>query len=102
MPLVDEKSRQAFARAQKSIPGGVNSPVRAFGPVGGNPLFISRGEGAFIWDVDGNRYLDFVGPGSTYLLAMPIRVVAAINEPLSRERFTVRPRKPKYFWQKNP
>jgi len=61
LPLVDEKSRQAFARAQKLIPGGVNSPVRAFRSVGGNPLFINKGEGAYIWDIDGNRYLDYVG-----------------------------------------
>lgn len=61
MSFVDEKSRQAFAKAQKVIPGGVNSPVRAFRSVGRDPVFIDRGEGAHIWDIDGNRYLDFVG-----------------------------------------
>lgn len=61
MSLVDQKSHQAFLRAQKVIPGGVNSPVRAFKSVGRNPVFIDRGEGAYIWDIDGNRYLDFVG-----------------------------------------
>jgi len=61
MSFVDEKSRQAFAKAQKVIPGGVNSPVRAFKSVGRDPVFIDRGEGAYIWDIDGNRYLDFVG-----------------------------------------
>ncbi|HEY8911342.1 MAG TPA: glutamate-1-semialdehyde 2,1-aminomutase [Desulfosporosinus sp.] len=61
MPFVDEKSQLAFAKAQKVIPGGVNSPVRAFKSVGRNPVFIDRGEGAYIWDIDGNRYLDFVG-----------------------------------------
>lgn len=61
MSFVDEKSRQAFAKAQKVIPGGVNSPVRAFKSVGRDPVFIERGEGAHIWDIDGNRYLDFVG-----------------------------------------
>lgn len=61
MSFVDEKSRQAFAKAQKVIPGGVNSPVRAFRSVGRDPVFIERGEGAHIWDIDGNRYLDFVG-----------------------------------------
>lgn len=61
MSFADEKSRQAFAKAQKVIPGGVNSPVRAFKSVGRDPLFIDRGEGAHIWDIDGNRYLDFVG-----------------------------------------
>jgi glutamate-1-semialdehyde 2,1-aminomutase len=59
--FVDEKSRQAFAKAQRVIPGGVNSPVRAFKSVGRDPVFIERGEGAHIWDIDGNRYLDFVG-----------------------------------------
>ncbi|KGP75913.1 glutamate-1-semialdehyde aminotransferase [Desulfosporosinus sp. Tol-M] len=61
MNFVDEKSRLAFAKAQKFIPGGVNSPVRAFKSVGRDPVFIDRGEGAHIWDIDGNRYLDFVG-----------------------------------------
>lgn len=61
MSFVDEKSRQAFARAQMVIPGGVNSPVRAFKSVGREPVFIDRGEGAYIWDIDGNKYLDFVG-----------------------------------------
>ena len=61
MSFVDEKSRLAFAKAQKVIPGGVNSPVRAFKSVGRDPIFIDRGEGAHIWDIDGNRYLDYVG-----------------------------------------
>lgn len=55
-----EKSEAAFARAEKVIPGGVNSPVRAFGSVGGTPLFIERGEGAYLFDLDGQKYLDFV------------------------------------------
>lgn len=61
MSFGDEKSRQAFAKAKKVIPGGVNSPVRAFKSVGRDPIFIDRGEGAHIWDIDGNCYLDFVG-----------------------------------------
>src|SRR5262249_46448684 len=55
------RSRELFARAQQSIPGGVNSPVRAFRAVGGDPLFLARGQGARVWDVDGREYLDFVG-----------------------------------------
>jgi glutamate-1-semialdehyde 2,1-aminomutase len=55
-----EKSEKLFKKAQKLIPGGVNSPVRAFGGVGGTPRFISRAEGAAVWDVDGNRYIDYV------------------------------------------
>jgi glutamate-1-semialdehyde 2,1-aminomutase len=54
------KSEQLFERAQSSIPGGVNSPVRAFKSVGGNPIFLARAEGAYLIDVDGNRYLDYI------------------------------------------
>ena len=54
------KSEALFARAQKTIPGGVNSPVRAFKAVGGTPRFITKADGAYIWDADGNRYIDYV------------------------------------------
>jgi glutamate-1-semialdehyde 2,1-aminomutase len=54
------KSEELFKAAQKVIPGGVNSPARAFRGVGGQPLFIDRAEGAFIWDADDNRYIDYV------------------------------------------
>ncbi|MBR6356605.1 MAG: aspartate aminotransferase family protein, partial [Lachnospiraceae bacterium] len=55
------KSEQLFERAKKVIPGGVNSPVRAFGSVGMTPRFISRAKGSRIFDVDGNEYIDFIG-----------------------------------------
>jgi glutamate-1-semialdehyde 2,1-aminomutase len=55
-----QASSEAFKKAQDLIPGGVNSPVRAFSSVGGTPLFITKGEGAYLVDVDGNRYVDFV------------------------------------------
>jgi len=55
------KSEQLFELAQNTIPGGVNSPVRAFKSVGGTPPFIQRAEGAYLYDVDGNRYIDYVG-----------------------------------------
>ena len=55
-----KKSIKAFEKAQKVIPGGVDSPVRAFKSVGGTPLFIKKGEGAYLIDIDGNRYVDFV------------------------------------------
>ena len=55
-----ERSRELFAAAQRAIPGGVNSPVRAFRAVGGDPLFIARGAGAHIWDADGNEFIDYV------------------------------------------
>lgn len=54
------KSKEAFARALELLPGGVNSPARAFGAVGGNPIFIDHADGAFLVDIDGNRYLDYV------------------------------------------
>ena len=50
------------------MPGGVNSPARAFGAVGGEPVVIARGEGAYLWDVDGNRYIDYVGSWGPMIL----------------------------------
>jgi glutamate-1-semialdehyde 2,1-aminomutase len=54
-------SQRLFQRAERAIPGGVNSPVRAFKGVGGTPLFIHRGKGAWVWDADGNSYVDYMG-----------------------------------------
>jgi glutamate-1-semialdehyde 2,1-aminomutase len=54
------KSEKLFEAAQQVIPGGVNSPARAFGAVGGQPLFVDRAQGPYLWDVDGNRYIDYV------------------------------------------
>src|SRR5580704_8473942 len=62
------QSEELFRRAQTLIPGGVNSPVRAFRSVGGNPPFIARGEGSHIFDVDGNEYIDYVGSWGPLLL----------------------------------
>ncbi|SPE41908.1 glutamate-1-semialdehyde aminotransferase (aminomutase) [Candidatus Sulfopaludibacter sp. SbA3] len=62
------KSRELFRRAQEIIPGGVNSPVRAFKSVGGQPVFVARGEGSHIFDVDGNEYIDYVGSWGPLLL----------------------------------
>ncbi|TAL68760.1 MAG: glutamate-1-semialdehyde-2,1-aminomutase [Bacteroidetes bacterium] len=59
--MTTSKSKILFKQAQMYIPGGVNSPVRAFKSVGGNPIFIKRGLGSKIWDVDGNEYIDYVG-----------------------------------------
>jgi glutamate-1-semialdehyde 2,1-aminomutase len=55
------RNDELFARAQRTIPAGVNSPVRAFRSVGGTPRFFVRGEGAYLWDADGTRYIDYVG-----------------------------------------
>src|SRR5579872_4389334 len=62
------KSEELFHRAQALIPGGVNSPVRAFRSVGGNPPFVARGQGSHIFDVDGNEYIDYVGSWGPLLL----------------------------------
>jgi glutamate-1-semialdehyde 2,1-aminomutase len=60
MPLTHKKSKELFTKAKRIIPGGVNSPVRAFKAVGGNPLFIQSAKGSKIYDVDGNEYIDYV------------------------------------------
>lgn len=61
-------SIQLFSRAQQSIPGGVNSPVRAFKSVGGNPIFIQKAKGAYLYDVDGNRYIDYIASWGPMIL----------------------------------
>jgi glutamate-1-semialdehyde 2,1-aminomutase len=61
-------SRILFEEAQRYIPAGVNSPVRAFSAVGGGPLFIAHGSGAYLWDVDGNRFIDYVGSWGPLIL----------------------------------
>ena len=61
-------SEAIFERAKRVLPGGVNSPVRAFRAVGGTPPFIVKGEGCRIWDLDGNGYIDFVGSWGPLIL----------------------------------
>jgi glutamate-1-semialdehyde 2,1-aminomutase len=75
------RNEELFARAQRSIPGGVNSPVRAFRAVGGTPCFLARGAGAYVWDADGKRYIDYVGSWGPAILghAHP-EVVRAVQE----------------------
>ncbi len=66
---IESKSNQAlFERAQRVIPGGVNSPVRAFRAVGGTPRFISRAQGAYLWDAEGQRYIDYIGSWGPMIL----------------------------------
>src|SRR5215475_10825999 len=78
---MSSRSSELFARAQKCIPGGVNSPVRAFRNVAGEPFFVARAEGARIWDVDGNEYIDYVGSwGPAILGHAPNTVVDAVRE----------------------
>src|SRR5215475_2757637 len=66
MPHIN--SRAAFERAKQLMPGGVNSPARAFGGVGGEPIFFARGEGAYLFDIEGNRYIDYVGSWGPLIL----------------------------------
>jgi glutamate-1-semialdehyde 2,1-aminomutase len=83
--LLTSESSHLFQRAQKRIPGGVNSPVRAFRNVGGEPFFVARGEGAQIWDVDGNEYIDYVGSwGPAILGHAPKVVVDAVRDAATR------------------
>jgi glutamate-1-semialdehyde 2,1-aminomutase len=73
-------SEQLFSRAQQVIPGGVNSPVRAFRAVGGKPLFIERGNGSHIWDADGQEYIDYVGSWGPLIFGhRPPEVVEALR-----------------------
>ena len=85
LAAVGTTSADAFARAQAVIPGGVNSPVRAFGSVGGTPPFLASARGAYVTDVDGNEYVDLVGSWGPALLghAHP-EVVAAVQEAAGR------------------
>ncbi len=62
------KSHDAFVRACKVIPGGVNSPARAFGAVGGEPPFMAKGDGAYLFDIDGHKYIDFIGSWGPMIL----------------------------------
>jgi glutamate-1-semialdehyde 2,1-aminomutase len=74
-----------FEEAKRLIPGGVNSPVRAYGAVGGNPPFIAHGDGPWIWDVDGNRYLDLVCSWGPLILGhRPAAVIKALRDQLER------------------
>jgi glutamate-1-semialdehyde 2,1-aminomutase len=82
---VKSRNEILFERSQRVIPGGVNSPVRAFRSVGGTPVFLTRGEGPHVWDADGTRYIDYVGSWGPLVLghARP-EVVKAVQEAATR------------------
>ena len=83
--LVSNKSRTLYGRATEVIPGGVNSPVRAFKAVGGEPLFIRNADGATVTDADGNSYIDFVGSWGPMVLGhRPATVIDALASVLDR------------------
>jgi glutamate-1-semialdehyde 2,1-aminomutase len=82
---LSSRSSQLFRAAQKRIPGGINSPVRAFRHVGADPFFIERAQGAKIWDVDGNEYIDYVGSWGPVILGhAPKVIVDAVREAAAR------------------
>jgi glutamate-1-semialdehyde 2,1-aminomutase len=75
------KSSELFARAQQSIPGGVNSPVRAFKSVGGEPIFMVKGKGAYLYDADGNQYIDYIASWGPLILGHAYEpVIKAIQQ----------------------
>src|SRR5262245_31495920 len=89
-------SEAAFKRSCQLIPGGVNSPARAFGAVGGKPLFMARGEGPYLFDIDNNRYIDYIGSWGPLILghahpavidaaAQAMRDGASFGAPTERE-----------------
>jgi len=83
--MIHERSAALFSAAQNVIPGGVNSPVRAFRSVGGDPLFYERAKGCRVWDVDGNEYVDFVASWGPMILGhAPDAVLDAVREQLDR------------------
>lgn len=85
MPQNFSKSIDSYKKALKFIPGGVNSPVRAFKAVGGQPIFMEKGEGAFLYDIDGNRYVDYLGGwGSLILGHRHPGVILALEETLKK------------------
>lgn len=83
--MTRHRSSQAFARAKGLIPGGVNSPARAFGGVGGEPLFFEKGDGAYLVDLDGNRYIDYIGSWGPMILGhCHPKVTAALEAAVRR------------------
>ncbi|MEM9686470.1 MAG: aminotransferase class III-fold pyridoxal phosphate-dependent enzyme, partial [Bacteroidota bacterium] len=77
-------SKALFERAQKHIPGGVNSPVRAFKGVGGTPIFMKKAKGAYLYDVDNNQYIDYINSWGPMILGHNHdQVVQAVQEKVS-------------------
>ncbi|MCA3219530.1 MAG: glutamate-1-semialdehyde 2,1-aminomutase [Burkholderiales bacterium] len=80
-----DRNQQLFERARRTIPGGVNSPVRAFRSVGGTPRFISKAQGPYFWDADGKRYIDYIGSWGPMIVGHTHpKVVAAMQGALER------------------
>ena len=83
--IIRSSSESAFTRAQQLMPGGVNSPARAFGAVGGTPIFIERAAGQYLYDLDENRYLDYIGSWGPMILGhRHPKVIAALEKALTQ------------------
>src|SRR5258706_6683071 len=83
--MLHTQSHAVFHRAQQLMPGGVNSAARAFGGVGGEPVVFERADGAYLFDVDGNRYIDYIGSWGPMILGhQHPRVVAAVHAQVDR------------------
>ena len=98
--MTRELSREAFNRAKQLMPGGVNSPARAFGGVGGKPIFIDRADGAYLFDIDGNRYIDLIGSWGPMILGHrhPGRDRGDREGVAARDQASARRRWPKTNW----
>ena len=77
--MIYKRSSALFAEAQKVIPGGVNSPVRAFKAVGGEPIFVEKAKGAYLYDADGNRLIDYINSWGPMILGHAYEPVVACN-----------------------
>ena len=85
-----KRSSALFAHAKQVIPGGVNSPVRAFKAVGGIPIFIQKAKGAYLFDEDGNKYIDFISSWGPLILGHGYKPVVQARTRTSRERHFIR------------
>ena len=83
--LLNDRSKKLFKSAQKVIPGGVNSPVRAFKSVGGDPIFINKAKGAYLFDEDGNKYVDYIASWGPMILGHAHKnIIEAVQKQVSK------------------
>ncbi len=99
MTLSTDRNLSLFDRARNVIPGGVNSPVRAFKAVGGTPRFIARAQGAWLWDANGQRYIDYIGSWGPMILGHGHpAVVEAVQRALLDGFSSARPPNARWNW----
>jgi glutamate-1-semialdehyde aminotransferase len=96
-----DRNLALFERAKRLIPGGVNSPVRAFKAVGGTPRFVQRAQGAYFWDANGDRYIDYIGSWGPMILGHGHpAVLEAVQKPRWTASALARPPNAKWNWPK--